>query len=344
MSNIDKLQEIIDWKPISQMRDAAVPGDSRPVFNKAYESPSPYGISAQLVRHRTYPNPIKHWRKQLFPRGSSGASGRRVPIPYNAPGSTAIIDAPRALCEVVAEINEGARAHFYTSSPNNNPTNVLKPNLSFYTDKPRNPQKPLFLHGPGFPGHNGHPCCSPESNVIKPTAGMNTKRINPIVVKNNSRKPYLTNPYSFNTAAYLRSKGKSFKTREAGFKAKTTDKSSRSLYPSRLAQNVYLPDGDAVRSQCCDVVIKPSNPQFFTQGAVSSSSRIERLKYNTLLSKKHNSSFTTAWAIAADNAGRYRTNGSGPYFMKNKATICDPQNYARFNKVCGAGHSQSGSL
>ena len=336
---VDKLRETIKWKPQSNMRNRAVAADSRPVFNEAdvsTDDPYPYGMDAVLSRHRSYPNPIKQWRKQLLPRYSSGSSARRVPIPSNSPGSTSTVNGPpvghpaESLCSVAGKINVGA------PPPNNNNANVFKPNLAFYTGKHKAPKKPLYLHGPGYPGHNGRPCCSPESNIIPPTAGMATKRINPIQVINDDKDaPYLTNGYSFDTSGYLRSKGKSFNTRVAGTKKHTEDIWSKSLYSSQLGNNVRKKDGRTVRSECCDVMVKPSNKQFFTQGAVSSSSRIARLKYNTLTSKSYDSSFTTAWAVAADNAGIYRTNGNGPYFMKNKATVCQAQDYARFNKVCG---------
>ena len=111
--------------------------------------------------------------------------------------------------------------------------------------------------------------------------------------------------------------------------------SRKSLYSSRLGSIFYGNEENPVRGKCCDITIKPSNPQFFTQGAVSASSRVERLRYDVLFAKTRGSPYTTAWAQAANNAGRFRVDGNGPYFMKNKAVVCQPQNYARFNKVCG---------
>ena len=354
MTYVDTLRASTKWKAAQNMRNRAVPGDSRPVPNKAYTNAhgsSPYGRSAQLIKHRKYPNPIKHWRKRLFPRHSSGASTRRVQIPYNSPGSAATVrgiptavDPSGPICDVTAAANRGLPPTLWSDPPNNSEQHVAKPNLQFYADKAGSPPtRPLYLQGPGYPGHNGRPCCNPESNVIRPTAGMNTKRINPIAVqgtgivvgeKYTAAPSYLTNAYAFDTAGYLKNKGKSFVARQSGIKVGKTN-NYRSLYASELGHISYgKGHRPPARSKCCDVIVKPNNPQFFTQGAVDSSSRIERLKYNTLTSKSDSSSFTTAWAKAADNAGRYRTNGNGPYFMKNKATICRPQNYARFNKVC----------
>ena len=64
----------------------------------------------------------------------------------------------------------------------------------------------------------------------------------------------------------------------------TTDTSSR--YP--LSCNTACTQGPKQ-----EIVYNPSNSQFSTQGAVSSVSRIERLKYNTIqTAAKHNSNWT----------------------------------------------------
>jgi hypothetical protein len=61
------------------------------------------------------------------------------------------------------------------------------------------------------------------------------------------------------------------------------------------------------------------------QGSVSSSARIDRLKYNTITN--NGGSFYTAWGAAGANAGRYQGTSNGPYFLKNKYYVCDPSLY-----------------
>lgn len=75
---------------------------------------------------------------------------------------------------------------------------------------------------------------------------------------------------------------------------------------------------------------KPNNYQYAQQGAVSSSSRIERLKYNTI--NKAASSLTSAFGAAAANAGKYRTNSEGGYFIKNKVFNCNQNNSIYYKK------------
>ena len=63
-------------------------------------------------------------------------------------------------------------------------------------------------------------------------------------------------------------------------------------------------------------IFKPNNRQFQVQGAVDSSSRIARLKYNTVT--KNAAGFSSAFGAQAANAAKYSANGNGPYFIKNK--------------------------
>lgn len=64
-----------------------------------------------------------------------------------------------------------------------------------------------------------------------------------------------------------------------------------------------------------NVIYKPSNNKFATQGAVSSGSRLLRLKVDTITRNAHSFS---AYGHAAQNAGRYNGNSTAPYFVKSK--------------------------
>jgi hypothetical protein len=69
-------------------------------------------------------------------------------------------------------------------------------------------------------------------------------------------------------------------------------------------------------------IYKPSNRQYATQGAVSSGSRLARLKYNTIT--KNGNSFRTAWGEQGANAGKYHGTSTAPYFLKSKKQACIP--------------------
>ena len=64
-----------------------------------------------------------------------------------------------------------------------------------------------------------------------------------------------------------------------------------------------------------NVIYKPSNNKFATQGAVSSGSRLLRLKVDTIT---RNANSFSAYGDAAQNAGRYNGNSTAPYFLKSK--------------------------
>ena len=53
---------------------------------------------------------------------------------------------------------------------------------------------------------------------------------------------------------------------------------------------------------------------------VHSSSRLERLKYDTVT--LNGNSFRTAYGEAGANAGKYHRDGFTPYFTKNKVASC----------------------
>lgn len=143
-----------------------------------------------------------------------------------------------------------------------------------------------------------------------------------------------TKRYSFSTKQYLESKCKTYKQNLPGAKDPTityTDASGNIIHPSndvngtqvRLSTNCY--DGS-----CKRIIYKPSNHQYFNQGAVSASTRLERLKLQTV--NKNGASFKTAWGQAAANAGKYRADGLAPYFIKSKNNVCEPKLYKRIKR------------
>lgn len=162
--------------------------------------------------------------------------------------------------------------------------------------------------------------CNRENRIIK--SGLTEK-------KNINNDPNFT-PYSFSTKEYLQRKCYTYKQKISGVK----DPDIEYLIPGTNIpkQPNDDTDGPQVRlsltctnNNCNTIIYKPNNSQYSTQGAVSSSSRIQRLKYNTIT--KNGSSFTNAFGASAANAGRYNSTGNAPYFIKSKTNKCNKSLY-----------------
>tara|TARA_B100000902_G_scaffold396591_2_gene458049 strand:- start:1680 stop:2447 length:768 start_codon:yes stop_codon:yes gene_type:complete len=93
------------------------------------------------------------------------------------------------------------------------------------------------------------------------------------------------------------------------------------------ATNCYDPSGCSINKS---VIYKPNNTGFATQGAVSSGSRLLKLKVETIT---RNANSFSAYGHAAQNAGRYNGNSTAPYFLKSKENKCTPSRFHRNGKM-----------
>ncbi len=126
------------------------------------------------------------------------------------------------------------------------------------------------------------------------------------------RKNYYTSNLS-----YLKGRCNTYNTnivlsRQPGI---TYFKDGQVVWPSNYINNsaIYKTNCNSVYSKCCNKTIyKPSNPQFSTQGAVSNSARLARVKYNAITTG--NKSITNQYNV------NFVYNGSenNIYFVKNK--------------------------
>lgn len=293
-------QPYVSWK--GPTTKATVYGFSRPATNNnpdadiksVNDQPNGSHTSKSIGSLRTgfKPRPIKHWRKSLMPKEVDGISRAAYSIQSDMPGSNVPLGTDVNCCE-------------------NNTVNQVVYQYS----------------------HNEAPCtknCSPQSNIIR--SGLTEKLINPQSDGPAQKK------YSFSTKEYLKSKCRTYNQNKSG-----------TLIPdveySTLTNNnccaVPLPyndehQGPQTRSalNCptgCTIIVKPNNQQYFQQGAVDSSSRIARLKYNTVESNAN--SFTTAIGASAASAGRYRADGNAPYFIKSKQQNCNKSMFHRQGKT-----------
>lgn len=154
-------------------------------------------------------------------------------------------------------------------------------------------------------------CCESNTNIIK------------------SATTILSKTYYTDSRAYLRSRCKLYEQKQSTRRVPGNtyfDANGNELYPNNSDNG---PQNYLMRNcaNTCDptkqptTIYKPNNRNFSTQGAVSSSARLVKLKYDTV--NKNGASFNSAYGHAAANAGRYSENGNAPYFIKSK--ISEPQ-------------------
>lgn len=148
------------------------------------------------------------------------------------------------------------------------------------------------LTGPLAGNNNScHVSCNPAKNVIKSS----------IVSINDN--------YYSNTTSYMESKCMLYKQKLSTIPVEGTQ------YLNQANGDVIWPSNDSEGSQnrlskgglneMCNFIIaiyKPNNNQFASQGAVDSSSRVSRLKHNTIY--ENGQSLSTAWGAYAANSGK----------------------------------------
>jgi hypothetical protein len=145
-----------------------------------------------------------------------------------------------------------------------------------------------------------------------------------------SAKTFLDKDYCSTNAEYLHKRCKSFKQRQYNFASSTDEEFA---YNANCACTKCSSDSidcsyNTCMQGCRKVIYKPSNHQFSTQGAVSSGSRITKLKYDTIT--KNGNSFRSAYGNEGSSAASYKGTGTAPQFSK--------RNYQRFVLFRRQGH------
>lgn len=241
--------------------------------------------------------PIKHWRKQLFPRDSSSII-KTTSIPFDKPGGNTI--SSLNLCngdlDNVNFLEENTKTNTQTYCINtklgitgeiiesHNPkiirrstTNLDK---SYYTDSR------AYLKSR---------CKTFQQNL----SGNNNN--NPNNFDSNGQQLW---PNNDNNGPQVRYNG--------SICHKCDDTS-----------NDY---------KCSKIIYKPNNRNYSTQGAVTSGERLLRLKLNTI--NKNGASFLTAYGEQGANAGKYHGTSEGPYFLKSKQNNCTNYHRKNHKTVC----------
>ena len=300
------LQPYVSWKGPSTK--AAVAGFSRPMTNKDYDA-------VPNIAPPQKPNPIKHWRKSLRPSDVNGISRAAYSIQSDMPGANVPLGTDVNCCDGEDGIQQVVQQYI---APSISAEDALR--------------QGTFVQGP----NDSTVCidCNPETNIIR--SAMTEKMINPREVNGE----LVFKKYSFSTKEYLRSKCKSYEQNLSGALRSDVQYSQQkgcctvpfpyndeSVGP-QTREALNCPDECQMTGNHVNIIVKPNNQQFFQQGAVSSSSRLARLKYNTVQSNA--ASFRSAYQAQAASAGRYRANGNAPYFIKSKdQRTCNSADYFR---------------
>jgi len=314
MSNLSftykwQAQPYVPWKGAST--NSAVPTYSQPLQKNETQQNGP-SFSAR---------PIKHWRKQLNPRPGSGRGRPGVGMPMDVPGGSVYLGSDSSNCVVCGE--DGL------SNSTGLKNNILRDNgqkAATFMLSPKYNASANILEGVGNNKENVCVACNPENNRIR-SAIQDTG--------------YLGR-YHYTSQSYLRARGNLYNQKSTtnadisgvqyidpatGLEYWPTNNKSGIAPQIRgtqyclsqavvgdLANGTWDPSTRYCRADT--TIYKPNNRQFATQGAVSSSSRILRLQYNTIT--KNGNSFRTAWGNQGANAGKYRGTPTAPYFLKSK--------------------------
>ena len=277
--------------------NSSVPAYSRPLsgMEQIFDAGTPFKA-----------RPIKHWRKQLTPYNTTGPKKVGIGMPMDTPGGSVYLGAGSTECITCAPLNSS------NTFPGGIKENILRTNPiiipeasdSFYDCEE---QKQVCV------------ACNPQNNVIK------------------SATTLLSKNYYTDSRAYLKSRCRLYDQKLSTNPVPGVEY----FYPNHIpVQPSDSPMGSQVRlTQNCPqkcqetpycqqpkgmvtTIYKPSNFQFAVQGAVSSSTRIDRLKYNTIT--RNGNSFYSAWGWEGANAGKYSSTPEAPFFLKSKVNICMP--------------------
>ena len=316
--------------------NSIVPGLHRPNTNGVPSNIHQHDFDGPEFKAR----PIKHWRRQLVPTsintgsgisgsgpsqpiGSSGQRNATVGLLMDRPGAVSYVG--NASCECVQQPgNSYTISEHFLEVPKNKGTIVENKGVVDNGDYEIN----TGIYNTKCIG------CNPQNNVIKSASSL------------------LSRAYYSDTTGYLKSRCKTYQqnasiNRTSGVTYLGPDGkhiwATSSANGSQVYQtnDIYKP---RVNPHACGgsgasiVIFKPNNYQYSVQGAVDSSTRIEKLKLNTINTNAN--SLRSAFGNEAASACRFTGSGDTPYFLKNKyqPPICSETNliarYRQNKRIC----------
>jgi len=317
--------------------NSVVPGLHRPNTNGVPSNIHQHDFNGPEFKAR----PIKHWRRQLVPTtintgsgisgpsqpiGSSGQRNATVGLLMDRPGAVSYVG--DASCECVQQPgNSYTISEYFLEVPKNKGTIVENQGVVDNGDYEIN----TGIYSTRCIG------CNPQNNVIKSASSL------------------LSRAYYSDTTGYLKSRCKTYQqnasiNRTSGVTYlgpngqhiwATSSANGSQVYQTN---DIYKPRvnphacGGSGASGASTVIFKPNNYQYSVQGAVDSSTRIEKLKLNTINTNAN--SLRSAFGNEAASACKFTGSGDTPYFLKNKyqPPICSETNliarYRQNKRIC----------
>ena len=289
------------------------------------------------VRERNFgPQPLKHWRLQLN-TVSKDINGKIVNAGvYNKKSVANLIDRPGASQNINKPNNLPNDKDCLSCDPHGKgqfSKKYYERNFLWNIDINFNYPNDKFLDCSTNEGVCKPVCvaCNPENNIIKRASSIINKK------------------YYSDTKGYLRSRCKTYDqkqniTRLADESSAYIKNTKIPAWPSNEPCGVQTfiigttPDKCQSGAELCKKPIppnpklatsiyKPSNRKFQHNGPVESSTRIQKLKMDTI--NDNANSFVKYYGKAAANASKYSLNTNGGYFVKNKENICNPNLFVR---------------
>ena len=255
------------------------------------------------------PLPIKHYRREIIVIPPSDdlvllkanfRNSQRIGINMETPGGTVINTSSSSECIV----NSNQIYFQMENTKTNKPCSACDDALLSDTNKN---QTSKYLKS-----------LSQEDSALRRvrSAGMNRPRYN---AQLNNR------PESYNSSAqYLQGRNKTFKQNQFNnLRIENVGNTSENIYSSNTIQYCDTTSSNP-DTQYVPVYYKPSNSKFAVQGAVDSSSRLVRLKYDTITDV--GSKMRKAYGEQTANALSYGVPGNG-YTIKDKVgypNVCTP--------------------
>lgn len=162
-------------------------------------------------------------------------------------------------------------------------------------------------------------CKEDGSKFIK--SGMTNARVK--VDDNNNKTTKINNYYSYSSKELLRKNCSLYTQRLPGTLISGTDYTSP---PSSDPNGSQIVNTRNCSNSTCTTIYKPNNKQYGVQGSVDSSSRIHRLRHNTM--RTNLNSLSKTYGINSANM----VYGATPYILKSKSYVCEPGLYRRNGK------------
>jgi hypothetical protein len=326
--------------------NSSVPGLHRPNANGV-----PSNINEDEFKGPEFKaRPIKHWRRQHVPTTVANAMNTTTGVVTNPEAYVASSSSGRRTATVGLLMDRPGAVSYLGS---NSDCKCVEPGGNSYTisehfnenkkaSGDRIENKGSVSIGGGREINTGiyaTKCigCNPQNNVIR------------------SASTLLSRAYYSDTSGYLKSRCKTYQQNASinrSANIQYIDTNNELLWPtnSKTGPQVYRTNDTyqpRVNPYACNnntggastIIFKPNNRQYSVQGAVDSSTRIEKLKLNTINTNAN--SLRSAFGNEAASACRFTGSNDTPFFLKNKyqPPICSQTNtvsmYRQNKHICG---------